>query len=166
MDPAAFLIVPLLQGFEWFDESLQLSLRESGWPNLSRPESMVMLHVQLEINRPSDIARSLRLTRQAVHSTIAGLVERGIFELVEDPNDRRIKIVQLTEMGAAMRQDARKIVLLLSEILGRRIGGKHVRALEAAFAQDWGEPIVCRVSEGKAEPVVPPPAARRRRRAG
>ncbi|WP_256869236.1 MarR family winged helix-turn-helix transcriptional regulator [Sphingobium lactosutens] len=155
MDAVAYLIVPLLQSFEWFDESLQLSLREGGWPQLTRPESMVMMHVQLNINRPSDIARSLRLTRQAVHSTIAGLVERGVFELVDDPDDKRVKMVQLTEMGNAMRQDAQKIVVALTDMLSKRIGAKHVRALQAAFDEDWGDPIICRVREGKAEPLLP-----------
>jgi DNA-binding MarR family transcriptional regulator len=142
-----YLIVPLLAGFEWFDESLQMSLREAGWPHLTRPESMVMMHVQLNIVRPADIARSLRLTRQAVHSTINSLVERGVFELVDDPTDGRIRIVQLTAMGRAMRQDAQKIVDQLSSELGRRIGPKQVKALREAFASDWGAPYLCSLGE-------------------
>lgn len=137
-----YLIVPLLAGFEWFDESLQMSLREAGWPHLTRPESMVMMHVQMDVVRPADIARSLRLTRQAVHSTINSLVERGVFELADDPTDGRIRIVQLTPMGKAMRQDAQKIVAHLSEELGRRIGARRVKALREAFAGDWGAPVI------------------------
>lgn len=143
-----FLIVPLLEGFEWFDESLQLSLRELGWPQLTRPESMVMMHVQLDIVRPTDIARSLRLTRQAVHLTIANLVELGVFELVDDPTDGRIKIVQLTAMGNAMRRDARQIVKRLTDELRTRIGGEHLDALRAAFDREWGKPVVVTVEGG------------------
>lgn len=142
-----YLIVPLLAGFEWFDESLQMSLREAGWPHLTRPESMVMMHVQMNIVRPADIARSLRLTRQAVHSTINTLVDRGVFELVNDPDDRRIKIVQLTPMGNAMRQDAQKIVDALTEELGRRIGVKNVKALREAFSREWGAPYLHSLGE-------------------
>ena len=137
-----YLIVPLLAGFDWFDESLQMSLREAGWPHLTRPESMVMMHVQMDVNRPADIARSLRLTRQAVHSTINSLVERGVFEMADDPTDGRIRIVQLTPMGKAMRQDAQKIVAQLTEELGRRIGSRRVKAMREAFGGDWGPPIV------------------------
>lgn len=137
-----YLIVPLLSGFEWFDESLQMSLREAGWPHLTRPESMVMMHVQMDVVRPADIARSLRLTRQAVHSTINALVERGVFELADDPTDGRIRIVRLTPMGQAMRKDAQKIVEQLAEELGRRIGARRVKALREAFSGDWGPPIV------------------------
>jgi DNA-binding MarR family transcriptional regulator len=142
-----YLIVPLLAGFEWFDESLQMSLREAGWPHLTRPESMVMMHVQMNVVRPADIARSLRLTRQPVHSTINSLVERGVFEMADDPTDGRIRIVQLTPMGKAMRQDAQKIVAELTEELGRRIGAKRVKALREAFGSDWGAPILCSLGE-------------------
>ena len=126
-----YLIVPLLAGFEWFDESLQMSLREAGWPHLTRPESMVMMHVQMNLVRPADIARSLRLTRQAVHSTINSVG----------------RIVQLTPMGKAMRQDAQKIVAELTEELGRRVGAKRVKALREAFGSDWGAPILCSLGE-------------------
>lgn len=142
-----YLIVPLLAGFEWFDESLQMSLREAGWPHLTRPESMVMMHVQMNVVRPADIARSLRLTRQAVHSTINSLVERGVFEMADDPTDGRIRIVQLTPMGTAMRQDAQKIVAHLAEELGRRIGARRVKALREAFGPDWGSPFLCSLGE-------------------
>lgn len=146
-----YLIVPLLAGFEWFDESLQMSLREAGWPHLTRPESMVMMHVQMDMVRPADIARSLRLTRQAVHSTINSLVERGVFEMADDPTDGRIRIVQLTPMGNAMRQDARKIVEHLTKELSRRIGARRVKALTEAFAGDWGAPIVHALPESESE---------------
>lgn len=142
-----YLIVTLMAGFEWFDESLQNSLREAGWPQLTRPESMVFMHVQMNINRPADIARSLRLTRQAVHSTIQGLVKRGIFELADDPTDRRIKIVQLTEMGRAMRADGRTITDRLTEELGNRIGAEQVKALRAALRGGWGDPLIVHLGE-------------------
>lgn len=138
MDRPIYLIVPLLQGYEWFDEGLQRGLRARGWPILTRPESMIMHHVILGMVRPSDIARALGLTRQAVHSTIAQIVEKGVFELVPDPSDRRIKAVGLTETGKAMRADAQMIVTYLAEQLGQRIGQKRLANLAEAFTQDWG----------------------------
>jgi DNA-binding MarR family transcriptional regulator len=152
LDATNYLIVPLLQGFEWFDEGLQLSLRENGWPQLTRPESMVMMHVQMDIVRPADIARSLRLTRQAVHFTIRSLVDRGIFEMADDPVDGRIKIVKLTAMGEAMRRDARSIVDALTEVLIERIGARRIKALRDAFSGDWGEPTVYTIDRQTAAP--------------
>jgi DNA-binding MarR family transcriptional regulator len=139
-DRPTYLIVPLLQGFEWFDEGLQRGLRARGWPILTRPESMIMHHVIQGIVRPSDIARSLGLTRQAVHTTIAQIVDKGVFELVPDPEDKRIRAVALTQTGKAMRADARLIVTYLSEQLGQRIGQRRLANLLEGFSQDWGAP--------------------------
>ena len=137
-----YLIASLLVGFEWFDESLQLSLRARGWRDLTRPESMTMTHIQMGIVRPSDIARSLRLTRQAVHVTLKSMIQKDLVELVDDPVDRRIRIVKLTSTGEAMREDAQAIVDALTAELARRIGARQVKALREAFAEEWGDPLV------------------------
>ncbi len=136
-----FVFVSLLDGFEWFDESLQMTFKAAGLPQLSRTESMIMIHVQSGITRPSDVARSLRLTRQAVHQSIASLVDRGIFEMRPDPSDRRVKTVHLTERGRALRKDANSIVRALTDKLAYRIGERQVEALRSAFKQSWGDPI-------------------------
>jgi len=127
------IFVSLLGGFEWFDEGLQSSLKAAGLPPLSRTESMIMIHVQAGVTRPSEIARSLRLTRQAVHQSVNSLVERGVFDLCPDAEDGRIKNVVLTEKGQSMRKDARLIVRALTEELVYRIGQQQVDALRAAF---------------------------------
>ncbi len=149
MDSISYLIVPLLQGFEWFDEGLQGSLRARGWPQLTRPESIVIIHVILEIRRPSDIARSMGLTRQAVHITINQIIEKGIFELQDDPSDKRSKIIELTSTGKAMRRDAQLSVQYIADQLAARIGESHVRNLREAFAKDWGAPVICPVQPGE-----------------
>jgi DNA-binding MarR family transcriptional regulator len=149
MDSIAYLIVPLLQGFEWFDEGLQASLQARGWPTLTGPESMVVIHVIVNIVRPSEIARSMSVTRQAVHITIGKVVKKGILELLDDPTDKRGKIVSLTTTGKAMRRDAQMTVQYCAEQLAARIGDKHVQNLKAAFATDWGDPVICPVQPGE-----------------
>ncbi len=147
MTETEFIFVSLLEGFEWFDESLQLTLKEAGLPQLSRTESMIMIHVQRGIIRPSDIARSLGLTRQAVHQSINSLVEREVFELSPDPEDGRIKNVTLTELGKAMRKDANRIARELTNVLAYRIGQQQIDALRIAFNSSWGEPVTLDLEE-------------------
>lgn len=143
-----FIFVSLLEGFEWFDESLQRSLKALGHPQLSRTESMIMIHVQMDITRPADIARSLRLSRQAVHQTVASLVERGIFELRADSRDRRARTIHLTELGRRMRKDANRIVRDATAQLADRIGQQQVDALRNAFRQPWGAPVTIGGTDG------------------
>jgi DNA-binding MarR family transcriptional regulator len=141
MDSADYLIVPLLQGFFWFDEGLQNYLRLRGWPTVTRPQSMVMISVVRGVTRPSDIARELGVTRQAVHTTVNGMVEIGLLELIDDPEDGRSKIVVISEQGAKMREHAREASALMSQELARRIGAKTLEALHEAMAADWGAPL-------------------------
>lgn len=148
---SGYLIIPLLQGFEWFDEGLQRSLSARGWPTLTRPESMIMIHVIQEMVRPSEIARSLGLTRQAVHRTIGQICEKGLFELHPDPNDGRGSIITLTRQGEAMRRDAQYIVGSIHQVLERRLGSKAFRELINLLESDWGPVAEISAHEGPAD---------------
>src|SRR3546814_1681243 len=83
------LIIALFQRCCWLDEGLQARLHDHGWPDVNRPQSMVMTNIVSGIVRPSDIARNLGVSRQAIHSTINPMVKLGIVRLDVDPDDRR-----------------------------------------------------------------------------
>lgn len=148
------LIIALFQRFCWLDEGLQARLHEGGWPDVSRPQSMVMTNIVSGIVRPSDIARNLGVSRQAIHSTINQMVKLGIVRLDVDPDDRRHMIVSLTETGARMRKDAQRAMDELTAQIAARIGQERFDALFDALEADWGDNI-----------EHPVPAARRENRA-
>jgi len=135
------LLVSLLQGFYWFDEGLQNYLRARGWPSVTRPQSMVMANVVVGVRRPSDIARRLGVSRQAIHATISQMVELGILALVDDPTNGRVKLVALTPQGENMRQDAQRAMLIMGDELGLRIGKAHLAKAARLLNSDWGAPM-------------------------
>lgn len=141
MDGGEHLIVPMLQGFVWLDEGLQNYLRAQGWPRVTRPQSMLMALVAQGVRRPSEIARNLGVSRQAVHTTLGRMVELGILALVDDPEDRRSKLVVISERGAKMRECAQRAMLLMAQELRSRIGAKSLGDLQAALAAEWGPPM-------------------------
>lgn len=155
MNATDYLIVPLLQAFCWFDDGLQAHLQAKGWGHVTRPQSMVMVNFVTGVDRPSDIARNLGISRQAIHSTIAQMVEMGMFELKDDPADGRSKLIAITPKGLAMRADANEAVQRLTAELARRIGKPHVAALMAALGCEWGAPP-------PPPPAAPKPARRRK----
>ena len=142
MNATDYLIVPLLQAFLWFDDGLQAHLQEKGWGHVTRPQSMVMINVVTGVCRPSDIARNLGISRQAIHSTINQMVEMGMFELTDDPLDGRSKIVSIAAKGQEMRADANAAVQMLTAELARRIGKANVANLAVALGADWGAPLL------------------------
>lgn len=141
MNAPDYLIVPLLQAFCWFDDGLQAHLQAKGWAHVTRPQSMVMVNIVTGVCRPSDIARNLGVSRQAIHATINQMVDMGMLSLEDDPADGRSKIVAIAAKGQAMRADANEAVSRLTAELARRIGKVKVANLAAALAADWGTPL-------------------------
>ena len=141
MDSSEHLIVPIWQAFVWLDEGLQNFLKLKGWPDVTRPQSMVMTNVALGLRRPADIARNLGVSRQAIHVTIRQMVDLNMLILTADPDDRRSKIVEIADTGLLMRETAREAMRLLAVELRRRIGGAHVDHLQSALSANWGEPM-------------------------
>ena len=161
MDNVEHLIVPIWQAFVWLDESLQNYMRLGGWPKVTRPQSMVMTNVVLGVTRPSDIARNLGVSRQAIHVTLGQMVDLGMLELVDDPTDRRSKIVAVAPTGLLMRRSAQEAMRLLDLQLRRRIGDAQVDALKASLAADWGPPLAwsdadfAAIHAARPDPVAP-----------
>lgn len=99
---------------------------------------MIMTNIVTGVVRPSDIARNLGLSRQAVHNTIGQMVRLGIVELSPDPADRRHMIVSMTEKGLRMRQDAQRAMDGMGAQLAETLGKERFDALLAALEADWG----------------------------
>lgn len=135
------LIIALFQRFCWLDEGLQARLHDRGWPDVSRPQSMIMTNIVSGVVRPSDIARNLGVSRQAIHSTINQMVKLGMVKLDPDPDDRRHMIVSLTDTGARMRQDAQRALDALADQLAERLGKERFDALLATLEADWGDNV-------------------------
>lgn len=135
------LLLSLLQGFYWFDEGLQNYLQARGWPAVTRPQSMVMANIVLGVHRPSDIARRLGVSRQAIHATINQMVELGVVALADDPANRRIKVVTPTAQGETMRVDAQRAMMVMGEELGRRVGKAQLLKAAHLLREDWGPPL-------------------------
>ncbi|MEW5686096.1 MAG: MarR family winged helix-turn-helix transcriptional regulator [Pseudomonadota bacterium] len=135
------LLLGLLQAFYWCDESLQNYLRSRGWPEVTRPQSMVMAHLVLGVNRPSDIARNMGVSRQAIHATINQMVDLGIVVLSDDATNGRVKIVTPTNLGETMRADAQRAMSVQAEELAQRLGEADLRKLTEILSRVWGAPL-------------------------
>lgn len=135
------LLLSLLRGFYWFDEGLQNYLQARGWPVVTRPQSMVMANLVLGVRRPSDIARNMGVSRQAIHATLNQMIAMDMVALVDDPSNGRVKIVVPTAMGETMRIDAQRSMVLMGEELSRRLGRTPFLKAAHVLHQDWGPPV-------------------------
>jgi DNA-binding MarR family transcriptional regulator len=138
------LMIHVFQALVWLDESLQARLHDQGWPDVSRAQSMVMLNVAAGVTRPSAIARRLGISRQAIHATIAQMVDLGMVRLEVDEIDIRHKRLHLTQFGERMRADAQVSMDRIMDGLESRLGKKLFASMLKAVELDWGP-----VSDGR-----------------
>ena len=96
---------------DWVEESMHRSIhafirhnRQSAL-SLSQTNSLFRLyrHGDCPVN---DLADHLGITMAAVSQLLAPLEEKGLIQRSEDPNDRRVKLIALTDRGTQTVQES------------------------------------------------------------
>lgn len=129
----------LLHAFYWVDDGLQAYMRKHAGLSLPRAQSMLMVCIGDGIQRQTDMARHLRVSKQAVQQGIRELASKGLVEVAPDPQNPRLRIVAFTAEGLAMRELAVKGLKEIERELSRRIGRENLEALHVALEADWGD---------------------------
>ena len=86
----------------------------------------------------------LGISKQAVQQLIDGLEEDGILERVADPDDKRGRIIRLTDKGRAAMKDANRIKLEIEAGYRARIGDDEFALLSELLGklrQSRGNPV-------------------------
>jgi DNA-binding MarR family transcriptional regulator len=136
---AEFLMRGLLHAYYWTDESLQNLLQAGGWKTLPRTQSMIMVNVADGCARPSDLARRLGISRQAIQQSLAEMESLGLLQLVPDPGDARAKIVEFSPKGASIQRAALKAIRSVDAELERRLGKRDFDVLRRVLLEkNWG----------------------------
>jgi DNA-binding MarR family transcriptional regulator len=136
-----FLMRGLLHRFYWCDEGLQNSMRAAGLPTLSRTKSMIMVNISGGITRPSDLARNIGISRQAIQQTLVEMERDALVKLVPDPNDGRAKIVRFSRRGSHIGKAAFSAMNAIEAELAERLGDRTVSQLKKALFSEWGPMI-------------------------
>lgn len=79
----------LLEGWDWFDNGLQNVLREAGFRPLNKSQSMMVLYISAGVRRPIEIARKMRLSRQAIRHIANQLIDLDVIASRDDDGDGR-----------------------------------------------------------------------------
>ncbi len=169
-DQAAAAFGPVLfECARQLDEIAQSEVNRQAGRRVLTPALVRLLpHLSRGGIRPTELARRVEVSKQAVGQALADLAARRLVELVPDPADGRARLVRLTETGAAAYDHGRGVLAFYASALGERIGADRVAALGAALAevlavlQQW-------TAEGAPAPDIPagsrqPPGIGRRRR--
>jgi DNA-binding MarR family transcriptional regulator len=162
----------LLEGWDWFDNGLQNVLREAGFRPLNKSQSMMVLYISAGVRRPIEIARKMRLSRQAIRHIANQLIDLDVIASRDDDGDGRSKILEFSEHATDLRTAAQATVDKLEALLRARLGREDFEILRRILRRDWGETVKGRADLGEggasirrreppAKPAPKPPRAKR-----
>jgi DNA-binding MarR family transcriptional regulator len=154
------------------DEIAQAEVNRQAGRRVLTPALVRLLpHLSRDGIRPTELARRVDVSKQAIGQSLTDLAAQGLVELVADPSDGRARLVRLTESGAAAYGHGRGVLAFYARALAGRLGTSRVATLTAALTevlavlQQWtaeGAPVPSHIPPGSVGVQGPVP----RRRAG
>lgn len=134
--PPAPLIGALLRmPFEAVRERMLAGLHERGFSDLVGAHLDVFQYPGPENQRPSDLAKHARMTKQAMNYLLGQLERLGYLTRRQDAQDQRFKRVHLTDRGQAAVRAIREIVLEVEADWERQLGAARVAKLRELLRQ-------------------------------
>lgn len=112
--------------------------REAGARVLTPALVRLLPHLTREGIRPTELARRVDVSKQAIGQSLADLAGRGFVELVPDPADGRGRLVRLTPSGDAAYAHGRGVLGFYEAALATRLGRTRVTALRDTLAAVLG----------------------------
>ena len=110
-------------------------LRGSGYPDFRVPHTAVFSVIDLSGTPIGILAQRAGVTRQAMTQVVDELVALGYVERRDDPNDRRRRIVSLTDEGMEAIRTARRHINDMEQEFGRQLGPDRFETLCALLAE-------------------------------
>lgn len=137
---------------EFLDE-----LKDTEFSDIRLAHGCVFRHMKERGLRLTEIAERGNMTKQSAGEVVDDLVARGYVERIPDPDDRRAKIVRLTERGEAAQVYGFQLLAEIEKRWGERYGAERIASLRATLEEIAAVEAPFAVSE----PAEPEPAMRR-----
>jgi DNA-binding MarR family transcriptional regulator len=116
-------------------DELHAGLSRAGFGEVRPGHGCVFGHVGPEGSRVTDVAIATGLTKQAVGEVATDLERLGYLERRPDPDDRRAKILYLTERGRAAQAEGFRLIEAIEKRLVRRHGRQRFEDLRTMLAE-------------------------------
>ena len=114
---------------EAFFAEFREELEESEFGDIRPTHGCVFRYVQGDGLRLTDIAERAKLAKQSVGEIVDDLVERGYAQRIPDPEDRRAKLICLTEKGEAAQAHGRRLFDKVEKRWAQRYGVERIAGL-------------------------------------
>lgn len=131
------LRVLLRKRLEWIEDRLMENADKNGYGYISPSMARLYSYVEHRPTPMSELARKLKISRQAVHQLVAEGIQSDFLEVVDSTSDKRIKMVQFSENGKKMAKVALSEIRQAEEDLKKYLGENNVIELRRILELSW-----------------------------
>jgi DNA-binding MarR family transcriptional regulator len=114
-------------------------LHARGFETVRPGHGCVFGHIEPEGSRLTDLAARAGYTKQTVGEVTSELEQLGYVERVADPEDRRAKIIRLTERGREAQRTGLSLIDDVEAEWAKRYGAERVAALRELLEEVVGQ---------------------------
>jgi len=109
-----------------FFEDFRAELEQTEFADIRPTHGCVFRFVKGDGKRLTDVAELAGMTKQSVGEIVDDLVARGYVERIPDPDDKRAKIICLTERGERAQATGLALFAKVEKQWAKRYGAKRI----------------------------------------
>ncbi len=114
---------------EAFFADFRSELEQSEFNDIRPTHGCVFRYVQGDGLRLTEIAELANMTKQSVGEIVDDLADRGYVQRIPHPEDRRAKLICLTERGEAAQAHGRRLFARVEKRWAQRYGAERIAGL-------------------------------------
>src|SRR5919198_2411460 len=120
---------------EAYLEEFRRRLEESGYADIRPTHGCVFRFVREDGMRLTELATHAGLTKQSVGELVDDLVDLGYVQRVPDPEDRRAKLICLTQKGVRAQEVGFGLIDQIEDRWAERFGRERIGELRETLEQ-------------------------------
>jgi DNA-binding MarR family transcriptional regulator len=140
-----------------FDKRILSYVNRHGFPELRMVHLHLPRNIDLAGTRLTEIAARAEMSKQSMAEIVDACETMGLVGRIEDPNDRRAKLVALTPHGHKLMKIVRAAISSAEQELKSEVGAAAAQALASTLTDYVGRASPAKASSGRA----PRPSRRR-----
>jgi DNA-binding MarR family transcriptional regulator len=130
----------LAERAHWMEAQLLAGAEQAGYGYVTPAMSRMFGQMGKTPVSLSELARRLIVSRQAVHQLANEAARHGLVAFVDDPDNKRVRLVRFTPDGEAMFASGTRTLQRIEKALAQRIGADELETLRRLLALDWDAP--------------------------
>lgn len=123
----------LLAALNNWQEELAKGLQKKGFKSVRSSHISLLRHIDMEGTGITEIAQRAGITKQAVGQMVTVCKNLKLVKVVDDPKDRRAKIVTFTQYGRKLISEERSVIEKVDASVRDRLGERDFERLRAAL---------------------------------